>query len=145
MSALQPKKQKYRLQQKGRSLKRMKETRGTWLAFGDYGLQALTPAWITGAQLEAARRAMTHFLKREGRVWIRIFPDKPVTKFPAEVKMGKGKGGLSHYVVPIRPGRILFEVAGVAEGQARESLRLNFARGVHRRASLERCHGVRSL
>ncbi len=120
---LQPKKQKYRRTQKGRSLNRKRDTRGTNVDFGSFGLQALTQAWITAAQIEAARRAITHFLKREGKLWIRIFPDKPVTKFPAEVKMGKGKGGISHYVVPVYPGRILFEVDGIADTLARQALR----------------------
>lgn len=121
---LQPKKQKHRKMQKGRSRKRMVETRGLKLSFGGYGLQALSAAWITANQIEAARKAITHSLKREGRVWIRIFPDKPVTKLPPEVTLGGGKGNVDHFVVPVRPGRILFEIDGVSDPVAREALRL---------------------
>lgn len=110
--------------QKGRSRKRLKETKGVELSFGRFGIQALTPAWITAAQIEAARRAITHSLKREGKVWIRIFPDKPVTKLPPEVTLGGGKGDVSHYVVPVRPGRILFEVDGVPPKAAFDALRV---------------------
>ncbi len=121
---LEPKKLKYRKQQKGRSRGRMKTTRGTTLDFGSFGLQSMGAAWITANQIEAARRAITGHLKREGKVWIRIFPDKPVTSFPPEVKMDKGKGAVDHYVVPVRPGRILFEVDGVDAELAREALTL---------------------
>ena len=120
---LQPKKQKYRKQQKGRSRRRLVETRGTTLSFGQFGLQALEAIWITGNQLEAARKTIAHSLKREGRVWIRVFPDKPVTKLPPEVTLGGGKGEVDHYVFPVKPGRILFEVGGVDEVAAREALR----------------------
>ena len=121
---LQPKKQKYRKQQKGRSRWRLKETRGTKLSFGRFGLQANGAAWITGNQIEAARKAITHALKREGKLWIRIFPDKPVTKLPPEVTLGGGKGEISHYVCPIKPGRVIFEIDGVPEKIALEALRL---------------------
>lgn len=121
---LQPKKQKYRKMQKGRSRKRLVETRGLTVSYGSFGLQALSPAWITGRQIEAARKAITHALKREGKVWIRIFPDKPVTKLPPEVTLGGGKGNVDHYVAVVRPGRILFEVDGVAESRVREAFRL---------------------
>jgi len=121
---LQPKKQKYRKQQKGRSLRRMKETRGTKLSFGRFGLQAASAAWVTANQIEAARKAITHALKREGKLWIRIFPDKPITKLPPEVTLGGGKGEVDHYVAVVKPGRILFEVDGVTEELALEALRL---------------------
>ena len=121
---LQPKKQKYRKMQKGRSRKRLKETRGVSLSFGGYGLQARGAAWITASQIEAARKAITHSLKREGKVWIRIFPDKPVTKLPPEVTLGGGKGDIDHYVVPVKPGRILFEIDGVSRETALEALRV---------------------
>ena len=121
---MQPKKQKHRKMQKGRSRRRTKETRGVTLSFGRFGIKALTPAWITGNQIEAARKAITHSLKREGKVWIRIFPDKPITKLPPEVTLGGGKGDVSHYVAPIKPGRIIFEVDGVGEAAALEALRL---------------------
>src|SRR3989338_7294587 len=121
---LQPKKQKHRKMQKGRSRRRTKETRGVTLSFGRFGIKALTPAWITGNQIEAARKAITHSLKREGKVWIRIFPDKPITKLPPEVTLGGGKGNVDHYVAPVKPGRILFEIGGVSEKIALEALRL---------------------
>ena len=119
---LQPKKVKHRKWQKG--VTRGYETRGTELAFGSYGLKALEPAWITSRQIEAARRAMTRYIERGGKVWIRIFPDKPITKKPPEVTLGGGKGAVDHYVAPIKPGRILFEMDGVTEDVAREALRL---------------------
>lgn len=121
---LQPKKQKYRKQQKGRSRKRLKETRGAYLNFGRFGLQANGAVWITANQIEAARKAITHSLKREGKLWIRIFPDKPVTKLPPEVTLGGGKGDVDHYVAPVKPGRILFEIDGVSQKSAYEALRL---------------------
>lgn len=120
---LQPKKQKFRKQQKGRSRSRLVETRGTTLAFGRYGLQALEAAWVTANQIEAARKAISHGMEREGKMWIRVFPDKPVTKLPPEVTLGGGKGEVDHYVVPVKPGRILFEMDGVTEEIAFKSLR----------------------
>lgn len=116
---LTPKKVKHRKWQKGRSRKRKVETRGTTLSYGSYGLQALGSAWLNSRQIEAGRRAITHYLKREGKVWIRVFPDKPVTKKAAEVGMGKGKGAVDHYVFPIKPGRIIYELGGVTEEKAR--------------------------
>lgn len=110
--------------QKGRSRRRLKETRGIHLSFGSFGLQALSPAWITAQQIEAARKAISHSLKREGKLWIRIFPDKPVTKLPPEVTLGGGKGDVSHYVVPVKPGRILFEIDGVSREMAIAALRV---------------------
>ena len=98
--------------------------RGHRLSFGDYGLKCLEPAWLTSAQIEASRIALTRYIKREGQVWIRIFPDKPITKKPAEVRMGKGKGNPEYWVAPVRPGRIVFEVSGVDHATAKESLRL---------------------
>lgn len=98
--------------------------KGNTVAFGTFGLKALEPLWITNRQIEAARIAMTRYVKREGKVWIRIFPDKPITKKPAEVRMGKGKGGLSHYVAVVKPGRILFEMDGISREAAEEALRL---------------------
>jgi len=105
-----PKKVKHRKWQKGRSRNRALDTRGTELSYGNFGLKALESAWITSAQIEAARKAITGQLQKEGRVWIRIFPDKPVTKRPPEVTMGGGKGSVDHYVFPVKPGRILFEI-----------------------------------
>jgi large subunit ribosomal protein L16 len=119
-----PKKVKHRKWQKGRSRSRLKETRGTTLAFGSYGLVALEPAWIKSSQIEAARRAMTRYVQKGGKLWIRIFPDKPVTKRPPEVTMGGGKGAVSHYVFPVKPGRVLFEIDGVSKEVAKEALTL---------------------
>lgn len=102
----------------------MKETRGITLAFGKMGLQATSAAWVTANQIEAARKAITHSLKREGKLWIRIFPDKPVTKLPPEVTLGGGKGDIDRYVFPVKPGRILFEVDGVADDVAAAALRV---------------------
>ncbi len=119
---LQPKKVKHRKWHKGRS--RGVEHRGTELSFGAYGLKALEACWITARQIEAARRAMTHYIQRGGKIWIRIFPDKPVTRKPPEVTLGGGKGSVDHYVVAIRPGRILFEMDGVSEEIAEEAMRL---------------------
>ena len=121
---LAPKKVKHRKWQKGRSRGRNVETRGTTLHFGSYGLQATSRAWITSRQIEAARRAITNAIKRQGRVWIRIFPDKPVTRRPPEIAMGGGKGAVDHYVFPVRPGRILFELEGVPHDVALGALRL---------------------
>ncbi len=119
---LQPKKQKYRKHHKGRSRSRIKEMKGTMLNFGSVGLQARGAAWITANQIEAARRTITRHMRREGKLWIRIFPDKPITKFPPEVTMGGGKGNVDHYVVPVRPGRMLFEVDGVDQKTAVQAL-----------------------
>jgi len=119
---LMPKKTKYRKAHRGRMKGRA--TRGATLAFGEFGLQALEPCWMTSRQIEAARRAATRHMRRGGKVWIRVFPDKPVTQKPAETRMGKGKGAVDHWVAVVKPGRILFEVAGVSEDMARESLRL---------------------
>jgi large subunit ribosomal protein L16 len=119
---LMPKKVKYRKQQRGK--RRGKAIRGSILSFGDYGLQALEPAWITARQIEAGRIAMTRFIKRGGKVWIRIFPDKPITKKPAETRMGKGKGSPEGWVAVVRAGKILYEMEGVQEDVAREAMRL---------------------
>jgi len=119
-----PKKVKHRKWQKGRSRNRQVETRGLTLAYGEYGIKALEATWLTSRQIEAARKAITNFMKRSGRVWIRVFPDKPVTLRPPETTMGGGKGSVDHYVFPVRPGRMLFEVDGVPEETAREALRL---------------------
>lgn len=119
-----PKKVKHRKWQKGRSKGRTVETRGNYVAFGKYGIQALESKWLSSAQIEAARRAITNNLKREGKVWIRVFPDKPVTKRPPEVTMGGGKGPVDKYVFPVRNGRVLFEIDGVSEEKARAAFRL---------------------
>ena len=119
---LQPKRTKHRKMQKGRMKGDAK--RGTTIAFGSYALKALDQHWITDRQIEAARQALTREMKREGNVWIRIFPDKPITRKPAEVRMGKGKGAVDHYVCEVQPGRILFEIDGVSEQVARASLSL---------------------
>ncbi len=119
---LQPKRTKFRKKQKGR-VKGLAQ-RGHTVAFGSFGLKTLEPAWITSRQIESARIAMTRYMKREGQVWIRIFPDKPVTKKPAEVRMGKGKGAPEYWVATVKPGRIMFEVSGVSTEIAKEALRL---------------------
>ncbi|MBD5390049.1 MAG: 50S ribosomal protein L16 [Bacteroidales bacterium] len=119
---LQPKKTKFRKQQKGKIKGNTK--RGAEIAFGSFALKALEPALLTGRQIEAARQAMTRYMKREGQLWIRIFPDKPITKKPNEVRMGKGKGAPEYFVARIAPGRILFEADGVSEEIAKEALRL---------------------
>jgi large subunit ribosomal protein L16 len=119
---LQPKRTKYRKQQKGRN--RGMAHRGSSVDFGSFGLKALEPGRLTNRQIEAARVAMTRYMKREGQVWIRIFPDKPITSKPLEVRMGKGKGALDHYVAVVKPGRILFEMDGVSLDVAAEGLRL---------------------
>ena len=119
---LQPKKTKYRRRQKGRM--KGNAQRGNQLAFGSFGIKTLDSAWITGRQIEAARQAIVRHMKREGQVWIRIFPDKPITKKPAEVRMGKGKGSPEGFVAPVTPGRIMFEVEGVNLAVAQEALRL---------------------
>jgi large subunit ribosomal protein L16 len=119
---LLPKKTKYRKQQKGTL--RGVATRGTEIAFGQYGLKAETSERITSRQIESARRAMTRYIKRGGKIWIRIFPDTPITKKPAEVRMGSGKGSVDHYAAKVREGRIMFEMDGVAEDVAKEAMRL---------------------
>ncbi len=119
---LQPKKVKHRKQMKGRN--RGKASRGTTLDFGDYGLQAIACRRITARQIEAARIAMTRYVKRGGKIWIRIFPDKPISKKPAETRMGKGKGNPEEWVALVKPGRMLYEMEGVDEATAREALRL---------------------
>ena len=119
---LMPKRTKYRKMQKGRN--RGKATRGNVVNEGEYGLQATTAGWIKGNQIEAARVAMTRYIKRGGKVWIKIFPDKPITKKPAETRMGKGKGAPEYWVALVKPGRVMFELAGVPEETAREAMRL---------------------
>ena len=119
---LMPKRTKYRKVQKGRN--RGKATRGSKVSYGEYGIQALEAGMITSNQIEAARIAMTRHVKRGGKVWIKLFPDKPVTKKPAETRMGKGKGAVEFWVAPVKPGRIMFEMSGVAEPVARRALEL---------------------
>lgn len=119
---LQPKKTKYRKQQKGRN--RGLAFRGGHVSFGEYGLKALDRGRVTSRQIEAARRAITRYIKRGGKVWIRVFPDKPITKKPLEVRQGKGKGNVEYWVAQVRPGRILYEMEGVSEQVAREAFRL---------------------
>ncbi len=119
---LQPKKTKYRKQQKGRM--KGNAMRGNQLSFGSFGIKTLEEGWITGRQIEAARVAVTRYMKREGQIWIRIFPDKPVTKKPAEVRMGKGKGAPEYFVARVTPGRMMFEAEGVPLEIAKEALRL---------------------
>ena len=119
---LLPKRVKHRRQQRGRL--KGKATRGNTVTYGDYGLVALEPAWITSNQIEAARVAMTRYIKRGGQVWIKIFPDKPITEKPAETRMGSGKGSPEYWVAVVKPGRIMFEIAGVDESLAQEAMRL---------------------
>ncbi|MCD4770769.1 MAG: 50S ribosomal protein L16 [Bacteroidales bacterium] len=119
---LQPKKTKYRRRQKGKM--KGNSQRGNQLSFGTFGIKALESAWITGRQIEAARQALVRHMKREGQIWIRIFPDKPITKKPAEVRMGKGKGAPEGFVAPVTPGRIMVEIEGVSFEVAKEALRL---------------------
>ena len=119
---LAPSRTKYRRQHRGRM--KGEAHRGNSLAFGEYGLQALEPCWMEARQIEAARIALTRFMKRGGKVWIRVFPDKPVTAKPAETRMGSGKGAVDHWVAVIKPGRIIFEVGGVSEEIAKEAIRL---------------------
>ena len=123
---LAPKRVKYRKQQKGRT--RGKALRGNTVAFGDYGLQSMEPGWVTNRQIEAARVALTRHIKRGGKVWIRIFPDKPVTKKPAETRMGKGKGNPELWVAVVKPGRVMFEIEGIPESVAREAFALAAAK-----------------
>ena len=119
---LQPKRVKFRKMQKGR--RRGISTRGNTLAFGEFGLQAVESAWVNSRQIEAARRAITHHIRRGGNVWIRVFPDKPITKKPAETRMGGGKGAPDHWVAVVKRGRIMFEVGGLNEDTAKEAMRL---------------------
>ena len=119
---LMPKRTKYRRVQRGRM--KGAASRGNKVSYGEFGIQALEPGWITGNQIEAARVAMTRYTKRGGQVWIKIFPDKPVTKKPAETRMGSGKGSPEYWVAVVKPGRVMFEIAGVSEEIAREALRL---------------------
>lgn len=120
---LLPKRVKFRKWQRGATRRKLRETRGTTVAFGSFGLKAEEAKWIRSRQIEAARKAMTHFVQREGKVWIRIFPDKPITQKPPEVTMGGGKGDPFEYVFPAKPGRILFEIDGVPENIAKQALR----------------------
>lgn len=117
-----PKRVKYRKQMRGRM--KGKARRGAEVSFGDFGLQAVEPGWVTARQIEAARRALVRYMRRRGKVWIRIFPDKPVTKRAAETRMGKGKGAVDHWVAVVKPGRIMFEISGLDEESAREAIRL---------------------
>ncbi|MFO3715393.1 50S ribosomal protein L16 [Anaerococcus cruorum] len=119
---LMPKRVKYRRQHRGRM--KGEAQRGNQLAYGEYGLQALEATWMTANQIEAARRAMTRYIKRGGQIWIKVFPDKPVSKKPAEVRMGSGKGSPEYWVAVVKPGRVLFEMSGVSEEVAREAMRL---------------------
>ena len=119
---LMPKRVKYRRQHRGRM--KGKAQKGNQLAYGEYGLQALEATWMTANQIEAARRAMTRYIKRGGQIWIKVFPDKPVSKKPAEVRMGSGKGAPEYWVAVVKPGRVLFEMSGVSEEIAREAMRL---------------------
>lgn len=119
---LVPKRVKYRKQQRGRMTG--KAIRGTEVSYGEFGLQALEPGWVTATQIEAARIAMTRYIKRGGKVWIKIFPDKPVTAKPAETRMGSGKGAPEYWVAVVKPGRVMFEIGGVPEELAREAMRL---------------------
>ncbi|MEK7592512.1 MAG: 50S ribosomal protein L16 [Patescibacteria group bacterium] len=123
---LAPKRAKYRKQFRGK--RTGKSIRGSNIDFGEYGLKALTCAWVTSRQIEAARRALTHYTKRGGRIWIRVFPDKPITKKPPETRMGSGKGDVYEYVAVVRPGRILFEMSGVTQVEAKEAMRLASAK-----------------
>jgi large subunit ribosomal protein L16 len=119
---LAPSRSKFRKQHRGRM--RGKAHRGATIAFGEYGLQALEPCWLESRQIEAARIALTRFMKRGGKVWIRVFPDKPISGKPAETRMGSGKGALDHWVAVVKPGRIIFEISGVSEEVAKEAIRL---------------------
>jgi large subunit ribosomal protein L16 len=123
---LQPKRTKFRKQQKGRN--RGLAQVGNRVSFGEYGLKATTRGFITARQIEAARRAITRYVKRGGKLWIRVYPDKPITKKPVEVRMGKGKGNVEYWVAPVQPGRVLYEIQGVTEEQAREAFRLAAAK-----------------
>jgi large subunit ribosomal protein L16 len=119
---LMPKRVKYRKQMRGRL--KGKASRGAEISFGDFGLQALEPCWMSSRQIEAARRAIVHYVRRGGKLWIRVFPDKPVTAKPAETRMGSGKGNVDHWVAVVKPGHVIFEIGGVSEEAAREAMRL---------------------
>jgi large subunit ribosomal protein L16 len=119
---LMPKRVKYRKQMRGRM--KGKESRGVEISFGEYGLLAMEPGWVTARQIEAARRTLVHAMKRRGKVWIRIFPDKPYTQKPPETRMGKGKGGVEYWVAVVKPGRVMFEIGGLDEATAREAMTL---------------------
>jgi large subunit ribosomal protein L16 len=119
---LMPNRVKYRKQMRGRM--KGKESRGVEISFGDYGLLAMEPGWVTARQIEAARRTLVHAMKRRGKVWIRIFPDKPYTQKPPETRMGKGKGNVEYWVAVVKPGRVMFEIGGLDEASAREALTL---------------------
>jgi len=136
--AMMPSKVKYRKQQRGR--RRGKAYRGSTLAFGDYGLKALEAAWILARQIEAGRIAMTRFVKRGGKIWIRVFPDKPITKKPAETRMGKGKGAPEAWVAVVKPGKILYEMEGVTPEIAREAMRLAASKLPIRTRMVSRAH-----
>jgi large subunit ribosomal protein L16 len=123
---LQPKRTKFRKQQKGRN--RGMAQAGNRVSFGEYGLKATTRGFVTARQIESARRAITRYVKRGGKLWIRVFPDKPISKKPVEVRMGKGKGNVEYWVAPIQPGRVMYEIQGVTEEQAREAFRLASAK-----------------
>src|SRR5665213_3130138 len=123
---LRPKKVKFRKQQRGRM--RGTAWRGSAVSFGDYGLKSLEPVWLTDRQIEAARTAMTRFIARGGKIWVRVFPDKPITKKPQETRMGKGKGAPDQWVAVVKPGRVLFEMEGVTEASAREAMKLAAAK-----------------
>ena len=137
---LMPKRVKHRKHQRGR--RRGIALRGSTLNFGQYGLQALEPAWVTDRQLEAARVAMTRYIKRGGKVWLRVFPDKPVTVKPAETRMGKGKGAPEYWVAVVKPGRIIFEMEGVSEAVAREAMRLAKAKLPIKSRFIQRTEGA---
>ena len=124
--ALMPKRVKFRKSQRGRM--KGKAQRGNYVAFGDFGLQAMEQCWLTAQQIEAGRVAATHFLRREGKLWVRVFPDKPISKKPIEVRMGAGKGNVEYWVAPIQPGRMLYEIEGIPEVDAREAFRLAAAK-----------------
>ena len=119
---LAPKKMKHKKWNRGRSRSRLVETRGKDLAFGEFGLQALEAVWMTANQIESARKVISKYVKKGGKMWIRIFPDKPVTQKPPEVTMGSGKGAVDHYVFPVKPGRVIFEVSGVSKDLAEKAL-----------------------
>ncbi len=137
---LQPSRTKYRKQHRGR--RKGIASRGNLIVFGEYGLKTLEPAWVTQRQIEAARIAISRYLKRSGKLWIRIFPDKPVTKKPAETRMGKGKGSPEYWVAVVKPGRILFELGGIPENQAREALRLGASKLPIKSRVVKRIGGV---